>query len=150
MIIDHLNGDWGKEYVGSIYLSANQKYPISVDYIEEIGGANIKFNWWSKNQIKEIVPQKQLYPLIPTDVEQPMLNSGFKMFPNPANDFLNLSSEESFHTVTLYSCTGEKLNSFMPDNNIAKLSTTGLPNGLYIVEAVTERDKIVRKVLVQH
>jgi len=150
VIIDHLNGDWGKEYVGSIYLSANQKYPISIDYIEEIGGANIRFNWWSKNQIKEIVPQKQLYPLIPTDIEQPMSNGSFKLYPNPANDFLNLSSVNSFHSVTLYSCAGEKLNSLMPNNNNAKLSTADLPNGLYLVEAVTETDKIVRKVLVQH
>ena len=150
VIIDHFTGDWGKEYVGSIYLNSNQKYPISVDYIEETGGANIRFRWWSKNQVKEIVPQKQLYSLTTTGVEQTKSNYDYKMFPNPANDVLNLSSENIFHSITLYSSAGEKLNSFTVINNNAKLNTASLPNGLYFVEIVTETDKIVQKVLVQH
>ena len=150
VIIDHLNGDYGKEYVGSIYLNSNQKYPISVDYIEEIGGASIRLCWWSKNQIKEIIPQKQLYALSPTNVEQTNINQELSIYPNPSKDFLNISSENRLFSASIYSCTGEKLNSFFPLDNEIKLSTVNLPNGLYIIEAVTKTERIVKKILIQH
>jgi GH43 family beta-xylosidase len=150
VIIDHLNGDYGKEYVGSIYLNANQKYPISIDYIEDIGGANIRLCWWSNNQIKEIIPQKQLYALPLTDVEQTNIKQGISIYPNPAKDFVNISTDEKILYVSLYSCTGQKLNSFSPADNKMKLSIVNYSNGLYIIETITKTEKKIKKILIQH
>jgi GH43 family beta-xylosidase len=150
LIIDHLEGDWGKEYIGSIYLNGNQKYPVSIDYIEEFGGANIRLYWWSKNQGKEIIPTAQLYTLNLTGVGQTKSISGINFYPNPAHDILNVSSENDFLTGSLYNCIGKKVNSFSSISNNSKINTADLPNGLYIVEVVTNTNKVVQKVIVQH
>ncbi len=49
---------------GSITLTANQKYNISMDYAENTGVASVHLSWSSASQIKEIVPQIQLYPTL--------------------------------------------------------------------------------------
>ena len=150
VIIDQLNGDWGKEYVGSAYLNANQKYPISVDYIEETGGAYMRLYWWSKNQTKEIVPQKQLYALSTTNVEQSNIKQHLSIYPNPAKDFLYLSSENGIISASIYTFAGERVSSFSSANNSIKINTVNLPNGLYIVEAITKTEKTFRKILILH
>nr|MBI5455482.1 hypothetical protein [Candidatus Levybacteria bacterium] len=50
-----------KEDNGSIFLNANQKYPITVEYYEHFSLASIKMAWSSASVIKSIIPQSQLY-----------------------------------------------------------------------------------------
>lgn len=54
-----------------IYLTAGLKYPIRIEYFENDGLASFRLSWSSNNQIKEIVPQSQLYlpPLLSTPVQ---------------------------------------------------------------------------------
>ena len=49
------------ENTGKIMLAAGQKYDIKVEYFENIGGANIKLEWSSALQAREVVPTAQLY-----------------------------------------------------------------------------------------
>ncbi|WP_052380680.1 PA14 domain-containing protein [Paenibacillus camerounensis] len=44
-----------------IYLTAGFKYRIRVEYFENGGGASFRLSWSSNNQVKETVPQSQLY-----------------------------------------------------------------------------------------
>ncbi|HEY6915100.1 MAG TPA: PA14 domain-containing protein, partial [Paludibacter sp.] len=61
LVIDKWISDWGTEYSGTIDLEAGKKYDIKVEYFEEIGGASIRLRWSCPSQIKQIVPQANLF-----------------------------------------------------------------------------------------
>ena len=61
LIIDKWLPDWGVEYTGNITLEAGKRYDIKIEYFDELFGANCKLSWSSASQVKEIVPQSQLY-----------------------------------------------------------------------------------------
>lgn len=52
------------ENSGTITLTANQKYDVVMEYYENGGGAVATLSWSSPSQVKQIIPQSQLYPLI--------------------------------------------------------------------------------------
>jgi len=62
-----LTDDWktqhgGKTDSGTIALTAGVKYPITLEFMENTGGAAIQLHWSSASQEKQIVPMTQLYP----------------------------------------------------------------------------------------
>lgn len=61
LVIDKWINDWDVTYSGEITLNAGEKYSIKIEYFEENGGANIKFEWSSALQPREIVPTSQLF-----------------------------------------------------------------------------------------
>jgi len=59
--------DWktqhgGKTKSGSITLQAGQMYPITVEFYENTGGAQMNLYWSSESQGEQLIPQTQLYP----------------------------------------------------------------------------------------
>jgi hypothetical protein len=61
-----LINDWtnhaATENSGTISLIAGQRYIIQMDYFENTGSASAQLLWSSTSQIKQIIPQTQLYP----------------------------------------------------------------------------------------
>ncbi|MGE5473517.1 MAG: S-layer homology domain-containing protein [Ignavibacteriales bacterium] len=63
VLIDDLDSNHGTtEFSGTIDLVAGEKYPITLQFRENQGYANIDLSWSSNRQAKEIIPQSQLYP----------------------------------------------------------------------------------------
>jgi hypothetical protein len=50
----------------TIALTANQKYNIIMEYAENTGVASAHLSWSSASQVKQIIPQIQLYPTLGT------------------------------------------------------------------------------------
>ena len=50
------------EWNGSIALRSGQKYPVTMEYYENSGGAVAQLSWSSASTAKTTVPQSQLYP----------------------------------------------------------------------------------------
>jgi hypothetical protein len=61
LIIDAWKDQWSTTYTGNIFLLANHKYAIRVEYYEHSGTASINLKWSSPSTPKEIIPQSQLY-----------------------------------------------------------------------------------------
>ncbi|MBW4604868.1 MAG: DUF4347 domain-containing protein [Calothrix sp. FI2-JRJ7] len=61
LLIDKLNDQAAIEWNGSIDLQAGQKYNIKLEYFENKGDALSRLSWSSASQLKEIIPQSQLY-----------------------------------------------------------------------------------------
>jgi|GEM_PF-1246856 len=49
------------EWSGTIALTAGQKYSIKLEYYDNGGGALAKLSWSSPSQVKQILPQSQLF-----------------------------------------------------------------------------------------
>jgi alpha-L-fucosidase len=55
------NAGNGDSLTGRIYLDANKKYPLKVEYYETKLNASAHLWWSSKSQVKEIIPVKSLF-----------------------------------------------------------------------------------------
>ncbi|WP_040549795.1 PA14 domain-containing protein [Pedosphaera parvula] len=61
-IVDRWIDQGPTEASGTISLVANQKYDIIMEYYEHAVGAVAQLSWSSLGQVKQIIPQTQLYP----------------------------------------------------------------------------------------
>jgi len=65
LLVDYWAGQAATERSGTIALTAGQKYSIRLDYYENTGNAVAKLMWSSASQVKQIIPQSQLYRPVP-------------------------------------------------------------------------------------
>jgi glucose/arabinose dehydrogenase len=67
LIVNQWNPHPTTEHAGSIALVAGQKYDLRLEYYEWSGDATIVLSWSSASQLRQVVPQSQLYsdPPIP-------------------------------------------------------------------------------------
>jgi hypothetical protein len=61
LIIDKWTNDAGTTYSGTIDLVAGEKYDIKVEYYAALGTADIKLEWGSALQAREVIPATQLF-----------------------------------------------------------------------------------------
>ncbi len=63
LVIDEWIDQAPTEWNGSILLAAGQKYPITMEYYENGGGAAAHLSWASPSTAKTVIPQSQLFPV---------------------------------------------------------------------------------------
>lgn len=64
------------------------------------------------------------------------------LYPNPANDILNISSEEAYSSVVIYNQTGQVVGTFRNETSIF-IGTYG--SGLYYLQLLDEDQQVVAK-----
>lgn len=90
--------------------------------------------------------------------EQNSTVNGMLLFPNPANDLMNVNftlSQNENVTVNVYNTVGELVSStamgqLSAGNQSAQLNTANLSNGMYVVELVAGDSKTVSRITVNH
>lgn len=70
---------------------------------------------------------------------------GIKIYPNPAKDLLIVESPLEVNEVFIYNMLGAKLRQVSKNTNV--ISMANLPSGLLLVELVTEKGKIIEKII---
>jgi PKD repeat protein len=78
------------------------------------------------------------------------VNQGFRIFPNPANEILTVTSFEMIQRITIFSSQG---NIFKDVNNPGmqyRFDISQLPGGVCFVKVLTAGNEIVEKVVVIH
>jgi hypothetical protein len=161
LIIDQWIDNWDITYSGTIALQAGQKYDIKIEYFENYGGANIKFEWQSPTQAREVVPQSQLYTSPPAvngarinvtetnqaidDAEESEL---FAVYPNPTADELIIQSSKKLIEVGLLDGTGKiQFQSYERTNKLL-IHVKHYPKGLYFIKARTEGNQMMYRKLI--
>lgn len=78
-----------------------------------------------------------------------LVSGSFRFFPNPVNDVLHLSADETITTVNLVNLLGQTLLSKAVHANTAAIDMSGLPAGNYFVKvtsgAYSKTVKVVRQ-----
>ncbi len=88
--------------------------------------------------------------VISTDIEESILDQSLLLYPNPANDFINIESNNTqlkLETVSIYNNSGALLQSF--EGNPSKIDVRTYPTGVYFVKLESGEETIYRKVVVQ-
>jgi len=81
-------------------------------------------------------------------VDDNYVTNNLLLFPNPANQELNISVEGySIDEVKIYTLTGQQVLQKKPVNG--NIDISGLQSGMYIVEVRVENIRLRRKLLVQ-
>lgn len=74
----------------------------------------------------------------------------FKIFPNPAKQFINVQLSENADEVSLFSLNGQHIKTFNHQNNtINKFDISNVPSGLYLVKAQSRENQWVQKVSIE-
>lgn len=104
----------------------------------------------SKSNIKNnfTIPNPPADP-DPQGIHEISLDSYIKLMPNPANDFLNIVSAFGIEKVNIYNSLGAlvQINALNHETQ-SHIDVQGLSNGIYSVEILTQKGKIVKKLII--
>ncbi|MCC6186517.1 MAG: T9SS type A sorting domain-containing protein [Chitinophagaceae bacterium] len=63
---------------------------------------------------------------------------GFSVYPNPANDFINIEGLQSSTELRLYNIVGQEMKRITTQNNKAQIGIAELPSGMYLLHLKTD------------
>ncbi|QBZ98914.1 T9SS type A sorting domain-containing protein [Flavobacterium sangjuense] len=72
------------------------------------------------------------------------VKSSLRMYPNPANEVLNISSESTIDTITVYNTLGQIVSKQSASANEATINVSSLSKGVYILTAQVGNE-LIRK-----
>lgn len=85
----------------------------------------------------------------PAGTEEPGWEKEVSIFPNPANDKLNINSGVPVHSASLVDMNGNPVIMLTECGKSFSIDAHNLPNGVYILRIITDRGMMVRKVNIQ-
>jgi hypothetical protein len=77
--------------------------------------------------------------LVETEEQEPKLPSELVIFPNPANEYFQISSLEPLKSVQIYSASGSLHSSIETKGTFVSLSAQKLVSGFYFVQVLTAK-----------
>ena len=75
-----------------------------------------------------------------------VVDSNFTIYPNPANNIVNISSDSSFEKIEVFSITGKKVYG---EKYIQAIPVNSLKSGIYILKAISNDGKIITRKLIK-
>ncbi len=74
---------------------------------------------------------------------------GFKFYPNPALDVLNLSANNTIESVSMFSLLGQKVFETSVNNNETSINLASLTPGVYLMKAMIDGNSATYKIIKQ-
>lgn len=68
--------------------------------------------------------------------DESLTDLSFKIYPNPAGDFINIQTNDEITSISVYSNSGQKIINF--EKNVKQLDIRNIPSGAYILEIKTK------------
>ena len=92
-----------------------------------------------------LVDYVRVYQTNPLSIAENILND-IKVYPNPAKNSINVSSNEKIDFLELYSILGKLI--LTEDKTTNKLDVSGLNTGVYLLTIYSEKNRVVKKVII--
>ncbi len=71
-----------------------------------------------------------------------------RIYPNPAQNYINLEASELISRIRLYSIDGTLLTQSFPNSKDLQIAVGEFPAGLYLLETQTDNKLLIRKILI--
>lgn len=68
------------------------------------------------------------------------------IYPNPANDFINVAAVNKVEKISVYNTMGQLVNVIEPNENVMKYDISGLQNGFYIMQVQTAKGMVAKTI----
>lgn len=75
--------------------------------------------------------------------------AGLRVFPNPADEYVNIEAAEQISRIDLFDAKGSVVLSITPENNKTTLNTTILPKGLYYLKISTQNGVVNKPLTIE-
>ena len=76
-------------------------------------------------------------------------NQSFSIFPNPANEVLNVESEQPIEELSLFNAMGQRIQTLHPSTTQLHLNLSDCPAGVYFLQIRTNETSCTCKFLKQ-
>ena len=67
-------------------------------------------------------------------VTTPERDVTFKVYPNPADNYVRVEASNSIDEITVYSIYGQSLNKYTPNTSNYQVGLENLPSGIYLLK----------------
>ncbi len=105
----------------------------------------IKYKGYDRNQA--FVEARKIFD--PTSVSNVLLAAHVSIFPNPATDHVTIELKQKGASVRLYTIDGRALCSYDFAQGKHDVEVGHLPNGIYILDIVTDKGRLQSKIVKQ-
>jgi hypothetical protein len=97
----------------------------------------------------KLAPMDDYVCFLVTDVSDPNAEGVFSLYPNPANDRVNISSSQAMTDITVYNYVGQVVfRSELSKANSLTLNTGNYEAGVYVIRINTEEGVVTRRVTI--
>jgi len=104
--------------------------------------------WTLNGDTCESGPTNTACEVIMLGNNQPEQDKTVRVFPNPANNWLNIESDEEIREVRLYNLLGEEAMKFEIRNLDYQIDVSRLQSGIYYVKVKTENKEYKTKIVI--
>ncbi|NEN23271.1 family 16 glycosylhydrolase [Cryomorpha ignava] len=96
-----------------------------------------------------VVDYVRVYQEGALNAENALSENDIQVYPNPFNQDISIHLKNSLlgSQVRVYSILGEELASYFQNQNIFRLALSDLPSGTYIIQVLTEKGTLEKKVI---
>ncbi len=84
--------------------------------------------------------------LVPDNINEAYVEKTVKVFPNPANDFVSVSSENNINKIEVFNLLGESIYVSEPQQTNFNIYTSDYTNGLYLIKIKTDKGETLKKI----
>jgi hypothetical protein len=81
--------------------------------------------------------------------QEEMKMDNFKLYPNPANQYLNILLSTIDNVILIYNLQGELVKNSFVSTNYCKLNITDLSSGMYVVEVKNNKGRNFQKFIIE-
>lgn len=81
-----------------------------------------------------------------TGINENTINSNIYIYPNPAQNIINIEAPETIKTISIIDMTGKVI---LIESNTNQLHLTDLQNGLYLIKIETTTGYLTRKIIIE-
>lgn len=130
----------------------NEKIDLS-DYANETNVV-VKFNYISNMGGSIYIDNIEMRSLYPQSAAEDEMALQTQVFPNPASDWVTIQTEAAnIESLRVYNTMGqlvlsEQYNAGSANNQV--LDVSGLPNGTYYLEMISEQERNTQSLIIQH
>jgi len=145
-------------YVGYEVYYNNPLDTFAVYIAEDRGTSGVNtaytnFNGWKQyNELSTLTTSFGFDVLMCNSTEIKALKTSqfdIKIFPNPANDFINIIASDNHNiNINIFNLFGKKVYSKDSSDPISKIDISELPSGLYIISVVSENSQISKRIVI--
>jgi hypothetical protein len=120
---------------------ASITYPVEMSADGETMTININFGggWW-----KYVFAKQEDNSSVKT-IDKNL----FKIYPNPANNEITVSSDENLAKVTIYDVTGKVMYTSNDINANSTVNVSTFSRGIYMVEVMTDNKVSVKRLILE-
>jgi hypothetical protein len=128
--------------VGTIPLTAGEKYNLKLEYKDARGTAACKMEWASAFQSREIVPKSQLFKSIRTGLKNAPALPEVKVYPCSGKETVtveiaNCNGDDAV-TLSVYDIYGKILLEQTSRTTMRQLDLSPFPKGIYLISVHTK------------